>query len=270
MEYEIQVEPKVRVHVSDPNPAGKKPILFLHGWPVNLNQFEYQYNRLIALNYRCIGMDMRGFGKSDRPLFGYDYDRLSDDVLRVIEFLGLRGLTLSGHSTGGAVAVRYMARHGGRRVAKLALFAAAAPSLIRRPGFPYGLTEDTVDRMIEATGRDRPQMLRDFGEIFFYRPVTPPFADWFFLMGLEAAPWATAAVSRAWLRETMFGDLKKIRVPTLILHGVHDQVCPFPLAEAQREGIRGSELVPFEDSGHGLFYDERDRFNDELIRFLER
>ena len=270
MEYEIRVEPNVKVYVSDPNPKGKKPILFLHGWPVNLNQFEYQYSRLIALDYRCIGMDMRGFGKSDRPLSGYDYDRLSDDVLRVVETLGLRGITLSGHSTGGAVAIRYMARHGGRGVEKLALFAAAAPSLIRRPGFPCGLTEDAVNRIIESTDQDRPQMLRDFGEIFFYHPVTPPFADWFFLMGLEAAAWATVAVSRAWLRETLFSDLEKIRVPTLILHGVHDQVCPFPLAEAQREGIPGAELIPFENSGHGLFYDERDRFNDELIRFLER
>ncbi len=268
MEYMVEVEPQVRVYLNDINPAGKKPVLFLHGWPASHRMFEYQYNALLAMGCRCIGMDMRGFGKSDKPLSGYGYDRLADDVRGVIEFLHAEDLTLAGHSTGGAVAARYMARHGGYGVARLALLAAAAPSLIRRPGFPYGISGAEVEDIIGATGRDRPQMLRDFGETFFYRKVTPAFAQWFFLMGLEAASWSTMAVSRAWLVETLFDDLAKIRVPTLILHGIHDRVCLFPLAVAQHEAVAGSVLVPFKNSGHGLFYDEREKFNRELARFL--
>lgn len=110
-------------------------------------------------------------------------------------------------------------------------------------------------------------MLKDFGDIFFYQPVSQPFSDWFFLLGLEAASWSTIAVSNAWLAEELFDDLPQIQVPTLILHGVHDQVCFFPLAEAQHQGIKHSVLIPFENSGHGLFYDERDRFNRELAGF---
>ncbi len=268
MEYRVEVEPGVRVYLNDINPSGKRPILFLHGWPVDHRMFEYQYNELLSRGCRCIGMDMRGFGRSDRPVSGYGYDRLADDVRAAVEFLHAGDLTLAGHSTGGAVAVRYMARHGGYGVSRLALIAAAAPSLIRRPGFPYGIARAEVENILEATAADRPQELRDFGRIFFYRKVTPALSDWFFLMGLGAASWATLAVSRAWLTETLFDDLGKIAAPTLILHGVHDRVCLFPLAVAQHEGIAGSVLVPFENAGHGVFYEEREKFNRELMRFI--
>jgi len=268
MEYMIQVEPDVCVYAIDINPSGRKTILFLHGWPGNYKLFEYQYNWLCQHGYRCIGLDTRGFGKSDKPWRGYDYNRMADDVRCVIEALGLHDITLAGHSTGGAVAVRYMARHNGFGVCKLALFAAAAPSLIQRAGFPYGLKADDVDQIIRSTYADRPAMLRDFGNRFFYHKVSEPLSDWFFQLGLQAASWATIEVEKAWLKEVLFSDLSKIRVPTLILHGVHDQVCLFPLAIAQSRGIRNSVLIPFENSGHGLFYDEVDHFNNELIRFV--
>lgn len=268
MEYWIGVEPNVRIYVNDINPLGKKPILFVHGWPANHKMFEYQFNQLPLIGYRCIGIDMRGFGNSDKPWRGYDYDRLADDIRCVVEALELRDLTLGGHSTGGAVAIRYMARHDGYGVSKLALFAAAAPSLIQRPYFPYGLKEEDVSKIIQGTYNDRPNMLRDFGEKFFYQKVTEPFSDWFFQLGLQAASWATAAVANTWLVEELFYDFAKIHVPTLILHGIHDEVCLYPLAIAQNQGIKNSRLVPFENSGHGLFYDERDKFNSELSQFV--
>lgn len=270
MEHWIRVEGNVRIFVNDLNPRASKSILLLHGWPANYKMFEYQYGPLLKEGYRCIGMDMRGFGKSDKPLRGYDYNRLADDVRRVIEALRPRNLILAGHSTGGAVAIRYMARHRGFGVSKLALFAAAAPSLIQRPNFPHGITAEDVQHIINQTKTDRPNMLREFGKTFFNKPVTEAFADWFFLLGLEAASWSTIAVSEAWLVEELFADLGKIKVPTLILHGVQDKVCLFPLAIAQHEGIVNSKLVRFENAGHGLFYDEREKFNFELLQFLQR
>lgn len=269
MEYWIRVEPDVKIYVNDINPSGKKTILFIHGWPANHKMFEYQFNQLPRMGYRCIGMDMRGFGNSDKPLRGYDYDRLADDVRGVIEALKLQNITLGGHSTGGAVAIRYMARHNGYGVSKLALFAAAAPSLIQRPYFPYGLQREDVIKLIQGTLSDRPKMLRDFGETFFFQHITEPFSEWFFQLGLQAANWSTAAIAATWLgEERLFYDLAKIQVPTLILHGIHDKVCLFPLAIAQNRGIKNSKLVPFEYSGHGLFYDERDKFNRELSQFI--
>ena len=270
MGYYVKVEPNVKIYVEDINPEGKKTIVFLHGWPGSHKLFEYQFDQLPKLGYRCIGIDTRGFGDSDKPFGGYDYNRLADDVRYVVEALKLKDFTLGGHSTGGAIAIRYMARHNGHGVSKLALFAAAAPSLIKRPHFPFGLEKEAVEEIIQTTYSDRPKMLRNFGDIFFHQYVTEPLSDWLFQFGLQAAGWSTAAIANTWLgEESLFSDLGKICVPTLILHGIHDKVCLFPLAEAQRKGIKNSKLVPFEDSGHALFYDQRDKFNSELIKFIE-
>lgn len=266
----IKVAPAVKIYVEDLNPDGCRTILFIHGWPANHKMFEYQFNELPKLGYRCIGIDCRGFGNSDKPWCGYDYDTLADDIRCVVEALDLHDITLGGHSTGGAIAVRYMARHNGYGVSKLALFAAAAPSLIQRPCFPYGLKREDVVKIIHDTDTDRPAMLKGFGDMFFFQYKTAALSDWFFQMGLQAAGWSTAAVAISWLdEERLFDDLGEIAVPALILHGIHDKVCRFPLAEAQHAGIKSSRLVPFKYSGHGLFYDERDKFNKELAAFVE-
>lgn len=269
MGYYINVESNVNLYVEDLNPEGYKTIVFLHGWPGSHNLFEYQFNKLPSMGYRCIGIDQRGFGQSDKPATGYDYDRLSDDVRHVMEALGLDDVTLLGHSTGGAIAIRYMARHCGYGVSKLVLCAAAAPSLIKRPYFPYGQTKEDVLEIIQGTYDDRPLMLQNFGNMFFYQHITEPFSDWFFWLGLQAAGWATAEIAKTWIKEELFNDLGEIHVPTLILHGIHDKVVYFPLAEAQKKGIKNSKLIPFEFSGHGLFYDQKDKFNEELTRFIE-
>ncbi|SHJ29347.1 non-heme chloroperoxidase [Clostridium amylolyticum] len=271
MGYYIKVESNVKVYVEDINPQGKNTILFLHGWPGSHKLFEYQFDQLPRRGIRCIGLDTRGFGKSDKPWEGYDYDTLSDDVRCVVEAFNLQDFTIAGHSTGGAIAIRYMARHHGYGVSKLALFAAAAPSLIKRDNFPYGLEKDAVNDIIRGTYSDRPKMLRNFGDTFFFQSISEPFSDWFFQLGLQAAGWSTAAIANTWLgEERLFSDLEKINVPTLILHGIHDKIVLFPLAQVQNQCIKNSKLVQFIYSGHGLFYDERDKFNKELINFIEK
>ncbi len=269
MGYYIRVEEDVKIYVEDVNPGGKKTILFIHGWPLSHKAYEYQFNKLPKMGYRCIGIDTRGFGDSDKPFSGYSYDRLSDDIRGVVETLELQDFTLGGHSMGGATAIRYMSRHKGYGVSKLALFGAAAPSLTMRPDFQYGVTKETVTNLIQGAYNDRPKMLRDFGDIFLFQHATEALSDWFFQLGIEASGWATAKCAITFRDETLFCDLGEIHVPTLILHGIHDKVCLFQLAEVMRKGIESSKLIPFENSGHGLFYEERDKFNKELIKFIE-
>lgn len=269
MGYYVNVEPDVYIYVEDINPTGSKTILFVHGWPGDHTLFEYQYNQLPKRGYRCIGIDTRGFGLSARPWGGYDYNRLSDDIRGVVDALELKNITLAGHSTGGAIAVRYMARHQAFGVAKLALFAAAAPSLIQRPYFPHGLPKQAVLDIIQGTYTNRPEMLKNFGDTVFHNFVTPGISDWIFQLGLQASSWGTAAIANTWLdEEALFKDLEKIRVPTLILHGLDDRVCLYDLAIAQKEKIKTAKLVPFESCGHFLFYDQLERFNKELLQFL--
>lgn len=264
----VPVEPNVNIYVEDLDPGGGTPVLFIHGWPVNHKMFEYQFDQLPRLGYRCIGVDLRGFGKSDRPWDGYSYDRLADDLRIVIDALGLEAVTLAGFSIGGAIAIRYMVRHAGHKVAKLALLAAAAPVFTRRADFPYGLPPADVNKLIADTYTDRPKMLAGFGDLFFARSTSSQLRDWFNRLGLEASGHATAKCAISLRDEDLRQDLFQIQAPTAIFHGLQDRICPFPLAEAMHAAIRGSTLIPFHYSGHGLFYCEAERLNRELVAFI--
>lgn len=255
----VTVEPGVSVYVEDINPTGKKTILFIHGWPLSHKQFEYQYNILPAMGYRCIGMDWRGFGNSDKPFTGYSFDRLADDVRAVVDALQLKDFALAGHSTGGAICIRYIAKHQGYGVSKLILIDAVSS---------HTLPADVANNFISETLNDRPKMLSHLPAQFFFQYISPPLSDWFFQLGLQAAGWSTAAIMETLRDESVYNDLDKIMVPTLIIHGIHDQVVPFANAEETNKLIKNSKLVPFQYSGHASFYDERDKFNKLLMEFV--
>ncbi|MDQ1909678.1 alpha/beta hydrolase [Paenibacillus sp. GD4] len=259
MGYYVSVESGVNLYVEDVNPKGSKTIVFLHGWPLSHKQFEYQFDILPAKGYRCIGIDWRGFGNSDKPMHGYTYDRLADDVRAVVAALQLNDFTLAGHSTGGGIAIRYMSRYGGYGVSKLVLIDAAAPT---------GFTPETARQLLTEALNDRPKMMRTVTETFFFQYITAPFSDWFIRMGLQAAGWSTAAIITMLRDESLESDLPYIRVPTLIVHGIHDKVIPFAQAQDVQRKVRNSQLVPFHYSGHGPFWEERDRFNRLLIQFI--
>ncbi len=256
--YFVTVETDIKLYIEDINPTGDKTIVFLHGWPLNYKQFEYQFNVLPSMGFRCIGIDWRGFGQSDKPLEGYDFNRLADDIAMVISTLQLDHIILVGHSTGGAIALRYMTRYKEYGVSKLVLIDAAAPT---------GFTSETARKFLTETYNDRPNMMREITDTFFFQYITKPFSDWFFQMGLDAASWSTAAIIKTLRDEKFDTELSMITVPTLIVHGVHDKVIPFSQAEILNDKIKGSKLIPFEYSGHGLFWEERKKFNKELIDF---
>ncbi|WP_256760499.1 alpha/beta fold hydrolase [Cohnella sp. WQ 127256] len=258
MGYFVTVEQGVKIYVEDINPEGTKTILFIHGWPLNHKQFEYQFNVLPAMGYRCIGIDWRGYGNSDKPFSGYSFDRLADDIRAVVEALQLKNFTLAGHSTGGAISIRYMGRHQGLGVSRLVLIDAASPSSV---------PAETANMFITGTLNDRPKMLQGVTDLFFFQHITEPFSDWFFQLGLQAASWSTAAIMVSLRDENVYNDLGKIHVPTLIIHGIHDQIVPFAKAQETHKLIPNSQLVPFQYSGHGPFWEERDKLNQLLVQF---
>ncbi|MGG3739147.1 alpha/beta fold hydrolase [Aeribacillus pallidus] len=259
MGYFVTVEPGVNIYVEDINPGGSKTIVFIHGWPLSHKQFEYQFDVLPALGYRCIGIDWRGFGNSDKPISGYTYNRLADDIRTIVGTLQLDNFTLLGHSTGGAIAIRYMSRYNGYGVSKLVLIDAAAPT---------GFSTETANKLLKETLNDRPKMMQAITDSFFFQYITRPFSDWFFQMGLQAAGWSTGAVIVLLRDEKLYEDLPKIVTPTLIIHGIHDKVIPFSQAQELNQKLRNSILVPFQYSGHGAFWEERDKFNQILTQFI--
>jgi non-heme chloroperoxidase len=258
--YYVNVEQRVNLYVEDLNPSGSKTIVFLHGWPLSHKQFEYQFDTLPAKGYRCIGIDWRGFGNSDKPYDGYTLDQLADDIYHVIRTLQLHNFILAGHSTGGAIAIRYMGRYKGYGVSKLVLIDAAAPV-----GFA---NKEAANQMLQQTLNDRPKMIRGLTDTFFFQYITKAYADSFFQLGLQAAGWSTAAIIVMLRDENVYTDLPLISVPTLIVHGIHDKVISFAQAQELHQKIKNSQLVPFEYSGHGLFYEEHDKFNKLLKKFI--
>ncbi|MBW7476064.1 alpha/beta hydrolase [Paenibacillus oenotherae] len=266
MGYYIQVERGVKLYVEDVG-AGM-PVLLVHGWPINHKMYEYQVNQLPKHGFRCIGVDLRGFGKSDRPWTGYSYNRMADDIRVVIDTLGLEKVRLVGFSMGGAIAIRYMSRHHCHRVIQLTLLSAAAPAFTQRSGYPYGMKKEEVDSLIVQNDTDRPLMLENFGKLFFASQVSPPFRSWFHSLGLEAASHAIAATAVSLRDEDLRPDLGRIHVPTFIFHGLLDKICPFSLALLMNKGIANSILLRFEKSGHGIFYDQLDLFNPSLLKVL--
>ncbi|MCM3786290.1 alpha/beta hydrolase [Neobacillus mesonae] len=265
----VQVEENVKIYVED---IGEGiPVIFLHGWPANHKMFEYQFSLLPAKGYRCIGIDMRGFGQSDAPWESYSYDRLADDLRAVIDELRIEKAALVGFSMGGAVAVRYMARHQGLGISSLVLIGSATPVFTKRDDFAYGMDPaDVTEQMIDATYEDRPKMLAKFGLKFTRTKTKAGMMIWLESLCYQASHHGTIKAAITLRDEDLRGDLGQIRVPTVLFQGAKDKICEPVLAKLTGEQIQGSHIVEFEDSGHALMFDEPDKFNEELLAFLNR
>jgi pimeloyl-ACP methyl ester carboxylesterase len=288
IEY-IETMDNVLLHIRDWGVGDA--IVFIPGLLLGHEMFEYQFTQLPQQGYRCIGISMRGFGKSSKPWGEYSYDVFADDLYTVLLALDLNNVTLVGFSMGGAIALRYMARYQGKRIANLVLCGAAAPSFTTRPDFPFGLEPGAVDRLIKLCYSDRARLNAELGTLFFKESsaVTPQLLDWFHNLRMEASPHATAACLERLRDSDLRIDMQSVKIPTVLFHGVHDRICPFALvdtmtapveampasaesmevgADAVAGGIQGARLIRFENSGHALFYEERDKFNEELINFI--
>jgi len=265
----IEVERNVHLHITD---AGEgRPVVLIPGWPLSDEMYEYQYNALMTKNFRVIGITLRGFGKSSKPygVSDYDYDTHSRDIKSVLDQLDIKDAVLGGFSMGGAIAIRYIVKYNSAHVSKLVLAGAAAPSWTQRENYPYNLPSASVDELITLTFQDRPKLLSDFAKIFSAteKALNEGIGNWLNKIGISASAYATAQCLYA-LRDTdLRNDLKKINIPTLILHGKKDKICSFDLALQMEAGIKDSQLVSFENSGHSLFLEETKKFNDELIKF---
>jgi pimeloyl-ACP methyl ester carboxylesterase len=265
----IEVEPNVRLHITD---AGEgRAIVLLHGWPLSDEMYEYQYNYLLKNNFRLIGITFRGFGKSDKPYGEYNYDVHASDIKKVLDKLNIKDAVLGGFSMGGSIAIRYVSIYQGAHISKLALFGAAAPIWTQRKDFPYNLPQSAVDDLIKLNYQDRPKLLSDFAKIFSANEnsINEGIGSWLNGICLSASSHATAQCLVA-LRDTdLRSDLKKISIPTVIMHGKKDKICSFDLAEQMKAGISNSHIVAFENSGHSMFLEETEKFNSELIKFAK-
>lgn len=267
--FHIPSSDGVKIAVYDYNPRARETVFLIHGWPLSHKMYEYQIELLTQHGYRAVAIDLRGFGNSDAPAFGYSYDQMAADVRAVVTALRLSRFTLTGFSMGGAIALRYMHNYRGAGVKKLILLAAAAPSWTQRPDYPYGLTRDAVDSLIQLARTDRPQLAYQFShQQLFASPQSEAAINWFEDIALSASGVGTIQAAISLRDEDGRDDLAYVKVPTAILHGAKDVVVSDDLVNYQHEHIPGSELYTLENSGHGITYDELDRFNELFLSVL--
>jgi pimeloyl-ACP methyl ester carboxylesterase len=258
----VETRDGTRLFVKDWGPRAGKPVLFTHGWPLDADMWEYQMPALAQRGFRCVAFDRRGFGRSDQPGHGYDFDTFADDLAAVVGDRDLRDVTLVGFSMGAGEMARYLARHGGARVARVALIGATL-----RP-----LDEGVATAMTAALCIDRPKFLADGVPSLFAatggQAVSPEMMDWIVGLALRASPLATVACMRLLAHADFTSALGVFTMPTLLVHGDQDGSAPIDGARAVAAAIPGSRLLEYPGQPHGLFLTERDRLTRDLLAFV--
>jgi non-heme chloroperoxidase len=251
-----------------------QPVVFSHGWPLGADAFEDQMFFLASRGYRCIAHDRRGHGRSSQPWTGNDLDTYADDLSQLIQHLDLGGATLVGHSTGGGEVVRYLGRHGQDRVAKLVLIGAITPFLLKTPDNPTGLPREAFDQMRNAVLSDRSQFWRDLSMPFYgyNRPgakQSEGVREEFWRLGMMAGMPASYFCIKAFSETDLRPDLKKIEVPTLILHGDDDQIVPYAAsAPLTAKLLKNAQLKTYKGAPHGMCTTLKERVCEDLLAFL--
>jgi non-heme chloroperoxidase len=252
-----------------------EPVVLIHGWPVNADMWENQTMALLERGFRVISYDRRGFGRSDKPAEGYDYDTFASDLNQLLIQLNLRGVTLVGFSMGGGEIVRYVSRFGSERVVKAAFISSVVPYLLQTDTNPDGVPIKAFDGMIAGLRDDRPKFLSDFGKTFFgvgllSSPVSAETLQWISTLALQASLKATIDCVRAFSETDFRAELRSWTIPTLIVHGTGDKTVPIkPTAEAAAKLIPSATMVRYDGAPHGLFITHKDDLNRDLVAFME-
>ena len=262
----------IRLYVEDQCPAGAsiQTVVFVHGWPFDNTLFEYQTTTLVGLGYRCVGIDLRGFGRSGSNGRGYDYNQLSDDLYRAIRMLNLRHFTLVGFSMGAGVCARYMRRHQGYCVDQLCFIGGALPQLAQSVQNPCGVPSANINQLLCQLDSDRPGTIASFVESCYNQSHSRPFLDWCCQLGFRSDSLAVSRCLMALRDENCRSDLAAITVPTAIFHGYQDKICPVGMAELTQQLIPGCQLYIYPDSGHCVHLDQRNLFDPHFVAFITK
>ncbi|MFC0602125.1 alpha/beta fold hydrolase [Streptomyces palmae] len=251
-----------------------EPIVFVPSWALNSDMWEYQIPFFTERGYRCITLDRRGHGRSERPSTGYDLDSSADDIAALLNHLDLRNVTLVGHSTGGAEAARYLARHGEERIARVAFVSAVLPFLKLTEDNPEGLPEAVLEANLQQFRTDRPLWFGRQAQVWYAthlgHDVSPSLIDWTLRQCMSASPWATQRLFEATFHFDHRASLRDIRIPTLVVHGAVDASAPIDVTG--RRTVRlvpGATLKEYPTAGHGLFVTHRDELNADLLEFVK-
>jgi len=251
------------------------PVVLIHGWPLSGRSWEAQVPALVEAGHRVITYDRRGFGWSSQPWDGYDYDTFAEDLKTLLDELDVRDATLVGFSMGGGEVVRYIGRYGTDRVKKAVLAAAVPPYLYKSDDNPDGGLDDaTIEDFQAGVKDDRLAFMDEFTKNFFAAGdktdlVSEPLRHYAAGIAAYASPKGTLDCITAFGRTDFRGDLEKVTVPTLVIHGDGDAIVPFEVSgKRSHEALADSTLHVIEGGPHGINASHADEFNRVLLEFL--
>ncbi|WP_028229679.1 alpha/beta fold hydrolase [Paraburkholderia ferrariae] len=265
----IRIDADTALHYRDWGQG--RPLVFLAGWTLNAGMWDYQIAPLVEAGLRCIAYDRRGHGRSSDPGRGYDYDTLADDLEAVLDALDLSGVTLVAHSFASGEAVRYLSRHGARRVAGIVLLSpASTPYLLKTADNPAGVDASLFAASLDELRVSFPDWIARRAEGYFSPGTSAAVIQWTADMMLRASFPGAVELCRVQTSTDLRCELAAIDVPTLILHGDCDASAPLevtgrPTAAALRHAV----LKVYEGGTHGMYFNFATRVNADIRAFVE-
>ena len=252
-----------------------QPIVFHHGWPLSADDWDSQTLFFLHHGYRVVAFDRRGHGRSSQVAVGHDMDHYAADANELVEHLDLRGAVHVGHSTGGGVVARYVARHGRGRVAKAVLMSAVTPIMLKTPTNPGGLPIEIFDGLRASLAANRAQFFRDLPAGPFYgfnrpgaKPLEGVIENWW-RQGMMGGANAHYEGIKAFSETDQTEDLKNIDVPTLVMHGDDDQIVPYKDAALRAmEFLKRGTLKIYPGFPHGMLTTHAEVINKDLLAFI--
>ena len=268
----ITTKDSVNLYVKDWGQG--RPVVMAHGWPLSADSFDDLSLAIADAGMRAISYDRRGFGRSEQPWSGYDYDTLADDLAAVIDQTGAQDATLVGFSMGGGEVARYMSRHSGNHVKQAVLISSVVPYMLKTSDNADGVDQSVFDEMAKGIKHDRAKFWSSFFKDFFgiglvSHPVSNEVLEWARSVSMQAGLKSTLACAKAFATTDFRADLPSFTVPTLIIHGTADKTVPINISSRKAaQGIPHAKLIEYDGAPHGLFASHKNQLTADLLEFL--
>lgn len=271
----ITTQDSAHIYYKDWGPCDGAVVTFSHGWPLNSDSWEAQMLFLADHGFRCIAHDRRGHGRSTQTWHGNEMDTYADDLAALMNTLDLKGASMIGFSTGGGEVARYIGRHGTKRVKKAVFVSAVPPLMVKTKDNPGGVPMEVFDGIRKGSIEDRSQLYKDLAAGPFFganragAKVSQGMQDAFWRQGLQAGHKNAYDCIKAFSETDFHEDLKKVDVPTLVIHGDDDQVVPIDGAGRKTAKlVKGARIIEYKGGPHGITDTHKDRLNNDLLAFL--
>ncbi len=270
----ITTNDNTKLYVKDYD-GGGRPVILIHGFPLSADSWDDQAVAIAEAGFRVIAYDRRGWGRSEQPWSGYDYDTFADDLAAVIKETSAQDAAIVGFSMGGGEVARYMSRHGGQNISQAALVSSILPFLLKTADNPNGVDQSVFDDMLEKLRTDRANFFASFfknfyGVGFVTQPVSDEVLEASWVVAMQSSLRADLECVKAFAATDFRSDLAAFKVPTLIIHGTGDTIVPIDSAHEAAKGIANSRLIEYDGAPHGLLASHKDRVTADLLEFLRR